>query len=281
MISVFSSKNKLVKIMIAVIIVYMKIAVLGAGVFGTALGDILANKGYDVDYYDSRVEREKLSDVVSGAEYIVLCVPSKVAPYVLPYLPKNKPLVVATKGILSDKTFAKFNDYMVLSGPGFASDIKAGKQTKLTATDKRIEKLFTTDYLTFDATSDKRGVLMCGALKNVYAILAGMLDLQPGSVAHETYLIEVADEMRNLLAANDADAKTVDLECGVGDLRLTCAMPSRNYEFGQILRKNPCAEPEKTVEGISALKRIKRGEITVPDTAVKLRKLMTESTKWA
>ena len=36
----------------------MKIAILGAGAFGTALGGILADKGYDIDYYDSRVETE-------------------------------------------------------------------------------------------------------------------------------------------------------------------------------------------------------------------------------
>lgn len=143
----------------------MKIAVLGAGAFGTALGGILADKGYDIDYYDSKLEREKLSDVLADAKYIVLCVPSKAAPYLLPYLPKNKPLIVATKGILSDKVFADFKDFMVLSGPGFADDIKAAKDTKLTATDDRIIELFSTDYLTFDKTNDKRGVLMCGALK--------------------------------------------------------------------------------------------------------------------
>ena len=281
MITVFIGKNKLAKICIIVIIIYMKIAIIGAGAFGTALGGILASKGYDVDYYDSRIEREKLSDVIEGSKYVVLCVPSKAVPYVLPYLPQDKALVVATKGILSDKTFVKFDDYMVLSGPGFADDIKAGKRTKLTATDKRVEELFTTDFLSFDATNDRRGVLMCGALKNVYAILAGMLNLQPGSKEHERYLAEVADEMRSLLSANGADAKTVDLECGVGDLRLTCAMPSRNYEFGQMLHKNPDAKPEKTVEGVSALKRIKRGEIVVPDTARKMHQLITESNKWA
>lgn len=281
MVTAFGPKNKVAKFWILAIIVYMKIAILGAGAFGTALGGILTDKGCSVEYYDSRILREKLSDVVKGAEYILLCVPSKVAPYLLPHLPENKPLIVATKGILSDKIFAYFDDYMVLSGPGFANDIKAAKQIRLTATDKRIEELFTTGYLNFDMTDDKRGVLMCGALKNVYAILAGMLDLQPGSAAHEKYLAEVADEMRSLLAANGADAKTVDLECGVGDLRLTCAMPSRNYEFGQILRRNPDAKPEKTVEGVSALKRIKRGEIIVPELAIKLRNLMTESAKWA
>ena len=259
----------------------MKIAILGAGAFGTALGGILADKGYDIDYYDSRLEKEKLSDVVTDAKYVVLCVPSKAAPFLLPYLPKNKPLIVATKGILSNKAFSEFKDYMVLSGPGFADDIKAAKQTKLTATDTRIVDLFGTDYLTFDFTDDKQGVLMCGALKNVYAIMAGVKGLESGTTEHERFLTEVAEEMQALLSTNGANPETVNLVCGVGDLRLTCAYPSRNYEFGRILRENLNAQPEKTVEGVSALKRIKRGEIKVPETATILRELMKVSDKWA
>ena len=252
----------------------MKIAILGAGAFGTALGGILADKGYDIDYYDSRVEREKLSDVVAKAKYIILCVPSKAVPYVLPYLPKNQPLIVATKGILSDKVFASFKDYMVLSGPGFAADIKAGKKTTLTATDLRVVNLFGNSYMSFDVTEDKRGVLMCGALKNVYAILAGLLDLKPGTEAHKEFLKEVAEEMQALLLANGADPNTVNLVCGKGDLKLTCDYPSRNYEFGQILREKPDYKPENTVEGLSALKRIQRGEIVISPKADKLRELM-------
>ena len=241
----------------------------------------MADKGYDIDYYDSRIEKERLSDVVADAKYIVLCVPSKATPYVLPYLPKNKPLIIATKGILSDKAFSEFKDYMVLSGPGFADDIKAAKQTILTATDLRIVNLFGTNYLSFDMTDDKRGVLMCGALKNVYAIMAGLRGLEPGTEKHKKYLSDVAREMKELLTANGAKAETVDLVCGKGDLKITCANPSRNYEFGCKLRENPEYQPEKTVEGVSALKRIKRGEIVIPENVVILKELVAESDKWA
>lgn len=259
----------------------MKVAIIGAGAYGVALGGVLAEKGHAVAYYDKYKNNAKLQDVLSGAEYIILCVPSDVAGEVLTELPKNVPLIVATKGFLNDDIFADFDDYMVLSGPGFAEDISAHKSTLLTATDERIVKLFTTEYLDFDATTDTRGVLMCGALKNIYAILAGMNNLQPGTDLHEKYLAQVADEMRAILAANGADAATVDLACGVGDLRLTCAMPSRNYEFGQMLRGNSDILPEKTVEGATALKRIKNGEIVVPVDAAELKKLISESTKWA
>ena len=243
----------------------MKIAILGAGAFGTALGGILAEKAFDIDYYDTRIEQEKLSDVIEGSDYILVAVPSKSVPYVLPYLPKNIPLIIATKGILSSQTFRDFKDYMVLSGPGFADDIKAGKDTKLTASDKRVIKLFTTDYLTFDYSDDDNGVLMCGALKNVYAIEAGLRNLKRVSKEWNEYIIDVCKEMKLILKANGANQKTVDLVCGIGDLKLTCGYPSRNYEFGDKRRKNPKYRPEKTVEGFSALKRIMRREIVIPE----------------
>lgn len=243
----------------------MKIAILGAGAFGTALGGILADNGYDIDYYDSKIQRESLSETIADAKYIVLAIPSNAVPYVLPYLPDNVPLIIATKGLLSDKPFARFKDYMVLSGPGFAQDIKARKRTLLTLTDKRLEELFKADYMEFDYTDDEKGVLMCGALKNVYALLAGFKKVEKGSSEFNQYVKDAGREMKMILEANGADEKTVDLACGMGDLKLTCYYPSRNYEFGRIFRDNPKARPEKTVEGLSALKRINRGEIELPE----------------
>lgn len=251
----------------------MKIAILGAGAFGTALGGILADKRYDIDYYDSKFEQERLSDVLVGAGAMVLCVPSKAAPFLLPYLPTTKPLIVATKGILSDATFDKFRDWMVLSGPGFADDIKARKKTCFTVTDARLCEMFGADYIEFDKTSDRRGVLMCGALKNVYAILAGLKGLERGSPAWRQFIKVAAAEMREILVLNGAQAETVDLACGLGDLKLTCGYPSRNYEYGDTLRQNPRYEPTNTVEGLSALKRIQRREIKVPEGAQLLREL--------
>ena len=242
----------------------MKIAILGAGAFGTALGGLLADNGYDIDYYGVRIEKERLSDVVDDASYIVLCVPSQAVPYVLPHVPKDKPLIIATKGVLSDEPFREFDDFMVLSGPGFADDIKAGKHTLLTVTDERISEMFKAAHMEYELTDDKKGVLMCGALKNVYAILAGFWGLERESYEWLQFIDGASTEMRRLLDVNGAKPATVDLACGIGDLRLTCGYPSRNYEYGDLLRQNSGYEAEKTVEGLSALKRIERGEIKVP-----------------
>ena len=252
----------------------MKIAIMGAGAFGTALGGILGSKGYDIDYYDSKVEKESLTSVLKNAKIIVLAIPSAAVPYLLPHLPKNIPLIIATKGMLDDRAFKEFKDFMIISGPGFADDIKAGKPTKLTSTDQRINQLFETDFLTFDKTDDEKGVLMCGSLKNVYAILAGLENLKKDTPTWHEFIGEVGSEMKDILRSNGADPKTVDLVCGIGDLKLTCDTPSRNYQYGQILRKDPTAKPDKTVEGLTALNKIKRGEIEIPDTATHLLNLI-------
>ena len=252
----------------------MKIAILGAGAFGTALGGILADNGYDVDYYDKKIEREKLSDVLNDAKYIILCVPSAAVPYVLPHLPKDIPMVVATKGMLDERAFQGFKDVMALSGPGFAEDIKAGKKTFLTVTDKRVKQMFKARFIVFDWTSDIKGVLMCGSLKNIYAIKAGFDNLKKGTRSWNNYIRAVSTEMKEILRANGANPETVDLACGIGDLKLTCDFPSRNYQYGKKIRLHPKVNPDKTVEGLTALCKVKRGEIIVPDSAAILKRIM-------
>lgn len=258
----------------------MKVAILGAGAYGTALGDVLARKGHVVDYYDVRIARGRLSTVLLGARTMVLCVPSGVASYLLPHLPKDMPLIVATKGFLSDELFQNFEDWMVLSGAGFADDIKKMHKTKLTATDARVAKLFRADYLDFDMTGDKKGVLMCGALKNVYAILAGILGLKRGTKKWEDFVGQCVDETRVMLKLNGAELETVNLACGEADLRLTCGRPSRNYMFGERVREGLETEVKVTVEGVATLNRIRRGAIKIPPMAEYLKRIVMESEKW-
>lgn len=252
----------------------MKIAIIGAGAYGTALGEVLIEKNYQVDYYDPLILPTKLDEVLSGAEMTLLAAPSFALADLLPGLPKDRPLVVATKGVLSDKVFSDFSNIMVLSGPGFADDIKAHHKTFLTITDKELEKLFGVDYLEFDYTADTKGVLMCGALKNVYAILAGYLGVLPGNEEYDSFITDVAEEMQALLSANGAEPSTVNLYCGIGDLRLTCDTPSRNYQYGSELKKDANYQPEMTVEGLSTLELIRDGEIVVPDNTPKLKQLL-------
>ncbi|MBR5046206.1 hypothetical protein IKX73_01065 [Candidatus Saccharibacteria bacterium] len=258
----------------------MNIVIIGAGAFGTALGQILVENGHSVKYYDPFLLKNSLQDTLQDAELVVLAVPSAAVDETLPKLPKDVPLVVTTKGILNYEIFKNFKDVMVLSGPGFADDIKAHKHTFLTISDKRLDKLFGTDYITFDYSDDPKGMLLCGALKNVYAILAGLSGFEPDSFEYNDYLTHATREMYDLLKANGADPETVWLACGKSDLILTCSPPSRNFEFGQKIRKNPNSRPEKTVEGFTILKKIRAGELIVPDSAKLLKGLVERSAKW-
>ena len=254
----------------------MKVAIIGAGAYGTALGGILAENGYDIDYYDPQIEKERLKDTLSGAGAILICVPSEVVMRLLSHLPKDKFLIIASKGFLSLNPFEVFNDYAVLSGAGFADDIKNSHKVKLTATDKRVVEMFSTDYVIFDTTNDKLGVLMCGALKNIYAIKAGMMKLSPNSRKKEKYIYEAAKEMTEILHANGANPSTIRLACGMKDLILTCGINSRNYRFGVEYSVNSNCKTDQTVEGLSALKRVKRGEIELPENAKIINGLLEE-----
>ena len=258
----------------------MKIAVLGAGAYGTALGGILTENGHIIDYYDPAVSPKTLEDVLSGVETIISSVPSEALPQLLPKIPKNIFLIVATKGLLEDHYFAEFTDWGVVSGPGFAADIKAKQPTYLTVTDNRIIELFNTDYIYFDSTADRLGVMMCGSLKNAYALYAGYKGLEPTTKELEDYLDNAGKEMRLILSANQAEPDTVNLHCGIDDLKVTCNPKSRNYSFGSLLREDPNHQPNNTVEGLSVLKRIKSGEISVPQEAKFLQELIEMSSQW-
>lgn len=257
----------------------MRVAMLGAGAYGQVLGDVLIENGHEVSYYDTKFDRS-LSDVLNGAEVMVLCVPSHVAPELIAILPSDLPLIVTTKGFLGADIFARFTNVSVLSGPGFAKDIAEHKETLLTATSDLVVKLFSNSYINFDHSDDIKGVLMCGALKNIYAIEAGRRGFIPGSAEMTQYIEIAADEMALILKANGANPDTMKLACGIGDLILTCSPDSRNFEFGVEVAHDSSFKSAKTVEGVSALKRVRNGEIVVPETAIVMQSLIERSKEW-
>ena len=242
----------------------MIIAILGAGAYGTALGEILIKNGYSIRYYDPKFGRDDFIDVINGAEMIMYVAPSGAAPEILPKLPSDIPLVIASKGFLTEQPFSRFSNYMVFSGAGYADDIKAGSAANITVTDRCLLELFKSSCLKLDFTTDRRGVLMCGALKNAYAIMAGMRALERGTKEWLEYLDEAGQEIKSLLLANGCNPDTFDLGCGRADLELTCGLPSRNYRYGLEIHNNLTKNPNDAVEGIIVLRKIKNGEILVP-----------------
>ena len=211
-----------------------------------------------------------LADAITGADCLIFAVPSHVARPVLSriatLLPQPIPFVSATKGI-EEETLALVTQVMqavlpahmhesllVLSGPSFASEVSRGKPTALCLAGrdagmvKSIQSLFMTPNFRVYADDDLIGVQLGGALKNVMALAAGVVDgLELGHNARAALMTRGLAEMIRLGVAMGADPRTFYGLSGVGDLILTCTGPlSRNHSVGVRLGKG------ERLEGILA-----------------------------
>lgn len=243
----------------------MHIVIFGAGAYGTALEKILTENHHTVNFYDPlKFPGQNMSAVTRSADVSVLAVPSAAAQKLLLFIPIDIPLICATKGFLSLAPFKDFKNFSILSGGAFAADLVAQKPTTLTGTSPLVQQLFTTDWLTIEQTNDQLGVLLCGALKNIYAIGAGYYDLRPGQPEFEQYIQSTIRELRTVLTTNGCDPATALLSCGLHDLVITCAYStSRNHRFGATLRDPATLQaiqsgqrPAETTEGLSTIRAL-------------------------
>lgn len=154
-----------------------------------------------------------------------------------------------------------------LSGPTFASEIAAGLPAAivLAGRDPETTTLAQTTLGTLHfriyTTDDVNGVLIGGALKNVFAIGAGLSDgLGFGSNARVALITRGLAEMTRVGVALGGNPLTFAGLSGVGDLVLTCSGDaSRNRRVGLALgqgKKMPdiLAEMRQVAEGVKTTK---------------------------
>ena len=130
-----------------------------------------------------------------------------------------------------------------LSGPSFAADVARGLPAALTiasrdeAVGQRIAEAIGSRTFRLYWSSDLIGVELGGAVKNVLAIAAGIVDGKGfGASAHAALVTRGFAEMRRLGAALGARPETLAGLSGLGDLLLTCGSPqSRNMSLGRAL----------------------------------------------
>jgi glycerol-3-phosphate dehydrogenase (NAD(P)+) len=269
-----------------------KVAVIGAGAWGTALANLLATKGMPVKIWAHerevveaiRSKRENtiffpgvklhpnitptgsLPDAMHQTTLIIFAVPSHAARLVLSQLTAllSSPvaLVSATKGIEED-TLSLMSDVMkelllpimhravmVLSGPSFAQEVSKGLPTAVTLAGqepmlvKRVQGMLMTPTFRIYASTDMVGVQLGGALKNVIAIAAGVVDgLKLGHDARAALITRGLAEMVRLGTAMQADPRTFYGLSGLGDLILTSTGAlSRNYSVGVKLAQGETLE---------------------------------------
>ncbi len=144
---------------------------------------------------------------------------------------------------------------LVLSGPSFAVDVAAGLPTAVTlaadpveAAEAVAERFATLAFRPY-ASSDVAGVQLGGALKNIYAIAAGIVVGRGfGDSARAALIARSIAELTRLAVALGALADTVAGLSGLGDLVLTATSEkSRNFRFGLALARG--AGPEAGWQG--------------------------------
>jgi glycerol-3-phosphate dehydrogenase (NAD(P)+) len=131
----------------------------------------------------------------------------------------------------------------VLSGPSLASEVAAGLPTAVTLSSnqpqfpKDLIEYFHNPHFRVYENTDMVGVELCGAVKNILAIAAGISDgMQFGANARSALITRGLAEMSRLCEAMGGKRETLMGLAGLGDLVLTCtANQSRNYRFGMAL----------------------------------------------
>ncbi|MAH73309.1 MAG: glycerol-3-phosphate dehydrogenase [Cellvibrionales bacterium TMED49] len=158
----------------------------------------------------------------------------------------------------------------VMSGPNLAKEIASHQITgTVVASEDRelcklVQNMLASSHFRVYANHDQRGVELAGALKNIYAIIAGVASaMEAGQNTKSIFLTRSLAEMCRFGTHLGANASTFFGLSGVGDLFVTCTSPlSRNFQvgfgigMGKSLAKT-LGQVGQVVEGINTTKLVK------------------------
>ncbi|MGC4080551.1 MAG: NAD(P)H-dependent glycerol-3-phosphate dehydrogenase [Vicinamibacterales bacterium] len=257
-----------------------RVAVLGAGSWGTALAVHLARIGHEVRLWardpatvrdihqrranavylpdihlpDAVVPTASLGDALADIELVVCAIPSHGIRAVMrgaaPHLAPGAILVSATKGLEADSMLrmseviaheaGESHPVAVLSGPSFALEVAQQLPTAVVVAShdgvalERVQSDFKGPSFRVYGSNDVAGVELCGALKNVIAIAAGVVEGSGlGHNALAALITRGLAEIARLTAAAGGRRETPAGLSGLGDLVLTCTGSlSRNRHVG-------------------------------------------------
>jgi glycerol-3-phosphate dehydrogenase (NAD(P)+) len=287
----------------------MRIAVIGAGGWGTTLAILLSEKSHQVTLWsfaecDAVTMREKrenpsflpgvtlpasikitsdLSEATEGQEMLVSAVPSQYARSVLAQLHglslDTLTIVNVSKGIengtlmtMSEMLSNVFpalpaGNIVTLSGPSHAEEVSRKIPTAVVSasTDlaraRLVQSAFMMPFFRVYESNDVKGVELGGALKNVIAIAAGIIDgANLGDNTKAALMTRGIAEIARIGVARGAHVRTFSGLSGIGDLMVTCmSQHSRNRHVGVEIgkgRKLPeiLGETKMVAEGVATAK---------------------------
>jgi len=225
--------------------------------------------------------------IMDGADLIVSAVPCQFMRSIWSrlknYVPENIPIISVTKGIENDtllrpsQILVEILDeqlatrFAVLSGPTIADELArklpatacAAAQNETLA--QEIQHTFSDGipWLRVYSNADIVGVELAGAMKNIIAIAAGIIDgIGAGDNAKAALLTRGLAEITRLGLAMGAKQETFAGLTGLGDLVTTCISPKgRNRSFGERIGKGQTTKQalsanESIVEGVATCKSV-------------------------
>jgi len=287
-----------------------KMTILGAGSWGTSLSVLLSGNGHEVTVWSCfpeevdmlerlREHKDKLPGVlvpanvrftgnlkeaVSGAEQVVLVVPSQTirqnARAVALMLEPDAILVCCSKGLeeatgmrLSAVISSEVPDHRVvgLYGPSHAEEVAIGIPTTVVAASpdreaaEAVQDAFMGPTFRVYTSSDLVGAEIGSALKNVIALCAGICDgLGFGDNSKAALMTRGITEIARLGTALGGNAKTFSGLTGIGDLIVTCtSRHSRNWNAGYLIGQGATLQEatdkvRMVVEGVSAARAARK-----------------------
>lgn len=237
----------------------------------------------DYEINDNVMATTDVVKAVSGADIIFVAIPSKafasVVDQVADKLRSDHIMISTAKGIQEEgfllmseilKSHTPSQHIGVLSGPNLAKEIA---QNQLTATvvasedrltRETIQQVLGCEYFRVYASNDLFGVELGGALKNIYAIAAGIASaLGVGENTKSMLITRSLAEMSRFAVSMGANPMTFLGLAGVGDLIVTCMSPlSRNFRVGYALGQgksldDAVAELGQVAEGVNTIRLVR------------------------
>lgn len=222
-----------------------------------------------------------VEEAVEDKDVVVIAVPSiyvrDTTALAKPYLKPNQIIVTVAKGvekgtlmttseIIHDVLKEKDLPVVALSGPTHAEEVAIGLPTLIVSACERlpiaeeIQNIFYSSSLRVYTNQDILGVELCGALKNIIALAAGMSDgLGYGDNAKAALITRGLREITKIGLAMGANVNTFSGLTGIGDIVVTAtSVHSRNHKAGYLLGQGYSLEEtlEKVgmvVEGLNSL----------------------------
>ena len=222
-----------------------------------------------------------LGEAICGADVVVFAVASpftrQTARAAAPYLKAGQIVVDVAKGleasthmtlteVIADELNIPGIPLVALCGPTHAEELALDMPTAIVAATpdedaaRFVQQMFSNGILRVYTNPDIKGVEVCGALKNIVAIAAGLSDgLGYGDNAKAAIITRGMAEIMRLGSKMGGSKETFTSLAGIGDLIVTCtSRHSRNNRAGYLMGQGvPPADAIRqvgmVVEGINAL----------------------------